>query len=169
MSCTSLSLFISQIISLTTLHSYYTAPPNNQDAKFGASGINVGLFCSTPAVALSRNIHRKHAMQMLLTGNFITAKEALSYGLVNKVVAPDDLQPETSKLAATIAGKSNYAVRLGKKMFYEQLQYRDLKEAYKFATEQIVCNINNYDTQRGINEFLNRPNQNLRLILRIRK
>jgi enoyl-CoA hydratase/carnithine racemase len=118
------------------------------------SGINVGLFCSTPAVALSRNIHKKHAMEMLLTGNLITANEALAYGLVNKVVPLSGLHSGTTNLATSIACKSNYAIRLGKKMFYEQLQHSDLETAYEFATDRIVCNMKNDDTKRGIDEFL---------------
>jgi enoyl-CoA hydratase/carnithine racemase len=123
------------------------------------SGINVGLFCSTPAVALSRNIHRKHAMQMLLTGNLISSNEALSYGLVNKVVRLTDLESETNKLATSIAVKSSGAVRLGKKMFYEQLQM-DVESAYEHATERIVCNMEYEDTKRGIDAFLAKSTTN---------
>lgn len=120
---------------------------------FGVSGINVGLFCSTPAVALSRNIHQKHAMEMLLTGNLITANEALLYGLINKVVPSKDLRSETINLATSITKKSNHAVLLGKDMFYKQLQ-KDLKDAYEYATERIVCNLNHDNTKRGIDNFL---------------
>lgn len=117
----------------------------------------MGLFCSTPAVALSRSIHRKHAMEMLLTGKLITANEALSYGLINKVVPSNDLQSETINLATTIASKSRYAVSLGKEMFYKQLQFNDLEDAYVYATERIVCNLKHNDTKRGIDGFLTRP------------
>ncbi|KAL3802790.1 hypothetical protein HJC23_007567 [Cyclotella cryptica] len=125
-------------------------------AKFGVSGINLGLFCSTPAVALSRNVGPKQAMQMLLTGDLISAHEALSYGLINKVVPQRDLHSETIKLATSISSKSSFAVRLGKKMFYKQLQCNNLKDAYSFATEQIVNNLQHHDTRRGIQEFLSR-------------
>lgn len=120
------------------------------------SGINLGLFCSTPAVALSRNVGPKQAMQMLLTGELISAHEALSHGLINKVVPQKDLHSETIQLAATISSKSSFAIRLGKQMFYKQLQFTNLKDAYSFATNQIVNNIQHYDARRGIQEFLSR-------------
>ena len=132
---------------------------SSKDARFGVSGINIGLFCSTPAVALSRNIHKKHAMQMLLTGELISSNDALSYGLVNKVVPSKDLESETIKLATSIALKSSDAVRLGKKLFYEQLQ-KDLESAYAYATERIVCNMEYENTKKGIHEFLTRPTTN---------
>ena len=120
------------------------------------SGINVGLFCSTPAVALSRNIHQKHAMQMLLTGNLITAQKARSYGLINKVVPSNQLYSETINLATAIAKQSQYAIRLGKDMFYKQMKYDDLSDAYEFATEKIVCNMKHEDAKRGIDGFLSK-------------
>jgi enoyl-CoA hydratase/carnithine racemase len=95
-------------------------------------------------------------MQMLLTGNLISAHEALSYGLINKVVPQRDLHSDTIELAVSISSKSNFAIRLGKKMFYKQLQCNNLKDAYSFATEQIVNNIQHDDAKRGIQEFLSR-------------
>ncbi|KAL7516460.1 hypothetical protein ACHAWX_001474 [Stephanocyclus meneghinianus] len=128
----------------------------SDNATFGVSGINLGMFCSTPAVALSRSVGPKQSMQMLLTGNLISAHEALSYGLINKVVPQKDLHSDTIELAVSISGKSNFAIRLGKKMFYKQLQCSNLKDAYSFATEQIVNNIQHHDAKRGIQEFLGR-------------
>ena len=116
----------------------------------------MGLFCSTPAVPLSRNVGPKQAMQMLLTGNLISAHEALSYGLINKVVPQRDLHSDTIELAVSISRKSNFAIRLGEKMFYKQLQCNNLKDAYSIATEQIINNIQHHDAKRGIQEFLSR-------------
>jgi len=130
-----------------------------QNAKFGVSGINVGLFCSTPAVALSRNVSRKKAMEMLLTGDLISANEALSYGLINRVVPSSELHSETKLLAARISSKSSFAVRLGKQMFYEQLKYNNLDDAYNYASERIVCNMEHHDTKRGIEEFLSKSSK----------
>ncbi|KAL7524252.1 hypothetical protein ACHAXR_000491, partial [Thalassiosira sp. AJA248-18] len=94
----------------------------SSDARFGVSGINIGLFCSTPAVALSRAVQRKQALHMLLTGELISAEKALSYGLLNDVVQPSSLESETLKLAQQIANKSSFGIQLGKQMFYEQLK-----------------------------------------------
>mmetsp|Transcript_5441 Transcript_5441/g.10722 ORF Transcript_5441/g.10722 Transcript_5441/m.10722 type:complete len:271 (+) Transcript_5441:113-925(+) len=127
-----------------------------QSACFGVSGINAGLFCSTPAVALSRNVGRKRAMHMLLTGDLISADEALEYGLVNKVVLPERLGEETMELATKIARKSDFGIRLGKKMFYEQLKFNDLGDAYEFALERMVCNIGHADARDGIDAFVNK-------------
>ena len=124
-----------------------------EDARFAVSGINVGLFCSTPAVPLSRNLLRKQAMQMLLTGDFISAQEALAYGLVNEVVAAEDLHSATQTLAAKIANKSAHAIRLGKEMFYKQLPM-DLAEAYAYASERMACNMDSHDAREGIDAFI---------------
>ena len=123
------------------------------DAKFAVSGINVGLFCSTPAVPLSRNIPRKQAMQMLLTGDFISADTALQYGLVNQVVAADQLSQATREMAAKIAAKSAHSIRLGKDMFYRQLPM-DISEAYAFASERMTCNMESHDAREGIDAFI---------------
>jgi enoyl-CoA hydratase/carnithine racemase len=124
------------------------------EATFGVSGINVGLFCSTPAVALSRSVHKKHAMHMLLTGDLISAEQAVSYGLINKAVPLESLETETMSIAKKVASKSNYAIRLGKEVFYKQLQCNDLEDAYEFATERIASNFQHDDAKRGIgNKF----------------
>lgn len=127
----------------------------SENSKFGVNGIDVGLFCTTPAVALSRsNIPRKHAMSMLLTGDFISSEKALNYGLVNEVVPEKDLEDETMALAKRIAGKSSYAIQLGKQAYYKQLELNSLRGAYEFAGETMCCNMNSHDAQEGIQAFL---------------
>lgn len=122
------------------------------DARFAVSGINVGLFCSTPAVPLSRNLLRKQAMQLLLTGDFISAQQAEQFGLVNKVVAATELESATRALAAKIADKSALSIRLGKDMFYKQLPM-DLADAYSYASERMACNMDSHDAREGIDAF----------------
>ena len=122
-------------------------------ARFAVSGINVGLFCSTPAVPLSRNMHRKQAMQMLLTGDFIDADTAQQFGLVNQVVSPDNLDAAVASLSQKIAGKSPLAVSMGKKMFYRQAAM-DLSAAYEFAGERMTCNMDSEDAREGIDAFI---------------
>lgn len=123
------------------------------EARFAVSGINVGLFCSTPAVPLSRNMQRKQAMEMLLTGDFIDAATAQRYGLVNSVVAADQLEAATGELAQKIAAKAPQSIRLGKKMFYEQLPL-SLADAYAFAAERMACNMDSDDAREGIDAFI---------------
>jgi len=124
-----------------------------EDARFAVSGINAGLFCSTPAVPLSRNLPRKQAMQMLLTGDFISADTALRFGLINEIVKPDELQQATRNLAAKIVAKSPLAIKLGKEMFYKQL-LMDLSEAYAYAAEKMACNMDSDDAREGIDAFI---------------
>lgn len=124
----------------------------SQSARFAVSGIDQGVFCSTPSVALSRAIGRKQALYMLLSGEFIDAETAMQYGLVNKVVAHDELGTATRALAQTICGKSQLAVRTGKKMFYRQLQM-PLADAYAYAGETMACNMNSNDAREGIDAF----------------
>lgn len=128
-------------------------------AKFAVSGINLGLFCSTPAVALSRNLTQKHAMEMLLTGDFIDAATAERYGLVNKVVAPDALDTAVQELAAKIAAKLPVAVRMGKQLFYQQLN-QPLDKAYALANEAITCNFMQEQTLEGVDAFLEKRKPN---------
>ena len=123
-----------------------------EDAKFAVSGINLGLFCSTPAVALSRNMHRKQALQMLLTGDFISAQQAVQIGLVNEVVAAAELDAATHAVAAKIAAKSAHAIKLGKELFYKQLPM-DLADAYAYASERMACNMDSHDAREGIDAF----------------
>jgi enoyl-CoA hydratase/carnithine racemase len=125
----------------------------SDNARFAVSGINVGLFCSTPAVALSRNMGRKQAMEMLLTGDFIDAAEAQRRGLVNRVVKPEALDEEVGRLAASICAKSAAAVRLGKQLFYRQLE-TGVEAAYQMASETMACNIMCEDAGEGIDAFM---------------
>ncbi len=122
-------------------------------ARFAVSGINVGLFCSTPAVGLARNLGRKAALEMLLTGDFIDAQEARAKGLVNRVVPADALDAEVERLAQAILAKSAVAVRLGKGMFYRQLEM-GLAEAYDYAGEVMACNMMSDDAGEGIDAFM---------------
>jgi len=124
-----------------------------EGAKFAVSGINVGLFCSTPAVPLSRNLSRKRAMQMLLTGDFIDAATAADWGLINDVVPADALNETTLALAARIAAKTPLSIQLGKRMFYQQLQM-PLGEAYDFASERMATNMDSEDAREGIDAFI---------------
>jgi enoyl-CoA hydratase/carnithine racemase len=122
-------------------------------AKFAVSGINLGLFCSTPAVALSRNLGRKQALEMLLTGDFIDAATAKSYGLVNQVVAAEELNQAVALMAEKIAAKPPAAVKMGKQLFYQQLN-QPLATAYELANEAITCNFYLDDTLEGVDAFL---------------
>lgn len=122
-------------------------------AKFAVSGINLGLFCSTPAVALARNMGRKQALEMLLTGEFIDAAEAQRRGLVNRVVALDHLDAETAKLAAAICAKPAVAVAMGKQLYYRQLEL-GVAGAYQLAAATMTCNMMTEDAGEGIDAFL---------------
>jgi enoyl-CoA hydratase/carnithine racemase len=124
-----------------------------EEARFAVSGINVGLFCSTPAVPLSRNMGRKQAMHMLLTGDFISAQTAQQYGLVNEVVVAAELEHATLLLAQKIVAKSAHAIKLGKDMFYRQLPM-DLSDAYAYAAERMTCNMDSHDAREGIDSFI---------------
>jgi enoyl-CoA hydratase/carnithine racemase len=121
-------------------------------AKFAVSGINYGLFCSTPSVALGRNLRRKEAMEMLLTGEFISAHEAKEKGLINRVVAADALDAEIKKLTDSICAKSAVAVATGKQMFYKQLEM-GIAAAYQYAGETMACNMMADDAQEGFQAF----------------
>ena len=125
----------------------------SENAKFATSGINVGLFCSTPAVALSRNVSRKRAMEMLLTGDFIDAPTARDFGLVNRVVPLDRLDAEIGYLTNSIQAKSAVAVAAGKRMFYPKLEV-GMKEAYDQAAEVMACNMMAEDAGEGIDAFI---------------
>lgn len=122
-------------------------------ARFAVSGINVGLFCSTPSVGLARNMGRKQAMEMLLTGDFIDAREAQRRGLLNRVVPLDALDAEVDRLAQSIVAKSAAAVRMGKQMFYKQLEM-GLDGAYQYAAEVMACNMMTEDAAHGLDCFI---------------
>src|SRR5256884_7059005 len=122
-------------------------------AKFCTPGVHIGLFCSTPMVALSRNVGRKHAMEMLLTGDMISAEDAYRVGLVNRVVEPGAAREEALKLARKIAAKSAAVVKLGKEAVYRQLEM-DVADAYQHATEVMVQNMMARDAEEGIAAFV---------------
>ncbi|NMD71459.1 enoyl-CoA hydratase [Bacillus sp. DNRA2] len=125
----------------------------SDEAKFATPGINSGLFCSTPAVFLSRNIGRKKAVELLFTGNFMSAEEALQHGLVNKVVPVELLDVETERLAKDITKQSLNIIELGKRQFYQQINMEDF-QALNYATEVISLNTKHPDAQEGIRAFL---------------
>jgi enoyl-CoA hydratase/carnithine racemase len=122
-------------------------------AKFATSGINVGLFCSTPAVAVSRNLSRKKAFEMLITGEFIDAQEAMQQGLVNRIAPAEQLDATLQNLVDAIVSKSPVAVTTGKQMFYQQLDM-SLPDAYDFAREVMVENMMADDVAEGIDAFI---------------
>ena len=122
-------------------------------AKFATSGIRYGLFCSTPAVPVSRNVGRKKAMEMLLTGEFIDAQAAVAEGLVNSAVAIDQLDEAVQKLVDGIKSKSAVAIRIGKEMFYKQHEM-GLADAYDYAAEMMACNMMADDAAEGFDAFL---------------
>ncbi len=123
------------------------------DARFATPGVNIGLFCSTPMVALSRAIGRKAAMEMLLTGDFIDAATAQALGLVNRVVPAPELRDATAALARKIAEKSMAAIALGKEAFYRQIEM-DLSAAYTYTSEVMVQNMHVHDAEEGIDAFI---------------
>ncbi|MGL1833795.1 enoyl-CoA hydratase [Rhodocyclaceae bacterium SMB388] len=122
-------------------------------ARFAVSGINVGLFCATPSVGLSRNMGRKEAFEMLVTGDFIDATEAQRRGLVNRVVPLERLDEEVGRLAAQICAKSPLAIKMGKQMFYRQLEM-GMDAAYQVAAETMACNMMIDDAAEGIDAFV---------------
>lgn len=122
-------------------------------ARFGVNGVNIGLFCSTPMVALSRNLPRKQAFEMLVTGDLIPADRAYEIGLVNRVVSPERLQSEVQTLAEQIAGKLGTAVRIGKRAFYDQLD-QPVSRAYAHTRAVMVENMLDHDTAEGLSAFL---------------
>jgi enoyl-CoA hydratase/carnithine racemase len=125
----------------------------SEAARFGVSGINVGLFCSTPSVALARNVGRKQAMEMLLTGELIDAHTARERGLVNRVVPAAALDDEIAKLTAAIVAKTPVAVQRGKRTFYRQIEV-GVAEAYQIASEAIACDMMTDDAKEGIDAFI---------------
>lgn len=125
----------------------------SQAAKFSTPGVHIGLFCSTPMVALSRNISRKHAMEMLLTGEMISAEEALRMGLVNRVVPPGSEREEAVRIARQIASKSAYVIKIGKEAFYRQAEMT-LADAYRYAAEVMTENMLARDAEEGIGAFI---------------
>jgi enoyl-CoA hydratase/carnithine racemase len=123
------------------------------DTRFATPGVNIGVFCSTPMVALSRNVGRKHAMEMLLTGEMIDASTAERFGLINRAVAADELDDAVDELAARVRSRSSVALRYGKEAFYKQLEY-GLEEAYEYTAAIMVSNLMTRDGGEGIDAFI---------------
>lgn len=124
-------------------------------ARFGTSGINVGLYCSTPSVPVTRNLGRKQAMELLMTGDMIPAAQAVDWGLINRAVPADRLDAEVAEMAAKIASKSPDAVALGKDLFYRQIE-EGMDAAYDRAGKAITCNMQSDATRTAIDSFLNK-------------
>jgi enoyl-CoA hydratase/carnithine racemase len=128
-------------------------------AKFCTPGVNIGLFCSTPMVALSRNVSRKHAMEMLLTGDAIDADRAAALGLVNRSVPDEALDEAVAELAAQIVSKSPLTLTIGKEAFYRQIEM-NLAQAYDYASEVMTRNMMAFDAEEGIEAFLQKRKPN---------
>ena len=124
-----------------------------EDARFATSGVNIGLFCSTPMVALSRNVARKQAMEMLLLGGFVPAEDARAMGLVNRVVPQQELETASRDMALRIAGKAPVAIKIGKRAFYEQAAM-SLEDAYAYTGAAMAENMMARDTEAGIRAFM---------------
>jgi len=127
----------------------------SRDARFAVSGINVGLFCSTPSVALSRNLSRKAAFEMLVTGEFISADEARAKGLVNRVVDAGELDAEVDALVASIVAKPRDSIALGKSLFYRQLE-TGIEAAYADAEKTMACNMMQHAALEGVQAFIDK-------------
>ncbi|EBA17745.1 enoyl-CoA hydratase [Roseobacter sp. SK209-2-6] len=130
-----------------------------EDCRFGVNGVNIGLFCSTPMVALSRNIPRKHAFELLTTGDFMLAPCAAELGLINRSVPAEDLQAEAGAIAERIASKLGAAVKVGKEAYYNQLQM-PIEEAYAYTSSVIVENLMQADTIEGMAAFVEKRSPN---------
>ena len=124
-----------------------------EEASFATPGVHIGLFCSTPMVALSRNVPRKKAMQMLLTGEMVSAKQAVEWGLLNQAVLMSELKPATIKMAELIASKPASTVKIGKEAFYKQAEMQ-LADAYDYAASVMTENMLERDAEEGIGAFI---------------
>ena len=131
----------------------------SQVSKFATPGVNIGLFCSTPMVALSRVVKNKHSMEMLLTGDFIDADKAKSIGLINNYFSEDELFNKTREMAIKITNKSSQTVKIGKKAFYNQTEMT-ISDAYKYASEIMIENMMNHDSEEGIAAFIEKRKPN---------
>ena len=131
----------------------------SESSKFATPGVNIGLFCSTPMVALSRVVNNKHSMEMLLTGDFINADKAKSIGLINNYFSEDKLVNETKGMAVKIANKSSQTLKIGKKAFYNQAEMK-ISDAYKYASEIMIKNMMNQVSEEGIAAFLEKREPN---------
>jgi enoyl-CoA hydratase/carnithine racemase len=126
-----------------------------RDARFAVSGVNLGLFCSTPSVALSRNVARKAAFEMLVTGGFISADEALAKGLINRVAEPEQLDAAVEALVAQIVAKPRAALAIGKQLFYRQLE-AGIEAAYEDAGRTMACNMMDASALEGVQAFIDK-------------
>ena len=126
-----------------------------REARFAVSGVNLGLFCSTPSVALSRNLSRKAAFEMLVTGDFISAEQALAKGLVNRVVDAGQLDAEVEALLSRIVGKPRAAIAMGKALFYRQLE-TGIQAAYDDAARTMACNMMEASALEGVQAFIDK-------------
>ena len=129
------------------------------DTKFAVSGVNLGLFCATPSVALSRNLSRKAAFEMLVTGDFISAQEAMTKGLINRVAEPDELESAVETLVAKILAKPPVALAMGKELFYMQLE-AGIAQAYEFAAQTMACNMMDASALEGVQAFIDKRKPN---------
>ena len=129
----------------------------DEESKFATPGVNIGLFCHTPLVSVSRTIARKHSMEMLLLGELISASDAKRFGLINDTFKIEELHTRVMRIAKTISSKSAYVLKLGKETFYSQLNM-SLEEAYEYATERMILNLEAKDAKEGINAFLEKRN-----------
>ena len=124
-------------------------------ARFATSGVNYGLFCATPSVALSRNVSRKAAFEMLVTGDFISAQQAQEQGLINRAVPPEQLDAEVEKLIASIVAKPQVAIAMGKGLFYRQIEV-GVAAAYEDAMQTMACNMMDADALEGVQAFIDK-------------
>jgi enoyl-CoA hydratase/carnithine racemase len=131
----------------------------SSDSRFAVSGINVGLFCSTPSVPLSRNLSRKAAFEMLVTGEFISAEQAREKGLINRVAAPEQLDAELERLVASIVAKPQAAIATGKGLFYRQLE-KGIAAAYDDAGQAMACNMMDDSALEGVQAFIDKRKPN---------
>jgi enoyl-CoA hydratase/carnithine racemase len=129
------------------------------DAKFAVSGVNLGLFCSTPSVALSRNLSRKAAFEMLVTGDFLSAQEALNQGLINKIAEPEKLDEVLASLIQKILSKPPVALAMGKELFYMQLE-TGIEKAYEYAAQTMACNMMDNTALEGVQAFIEKRKPN---------
>ena len=127
----------------------------SSDSRFAVSGVNLGLFCSTPSVALSRNLPRKQAFEMLVTGEFIGAEEARARGLVNRVAAPEQVDAEVERLVASIVAKPRVAIAMGKALFYRQIE-TGIAAAYDDAARAMACNMMDEAALEGVQAFIDK-------------
>jgi enoyl-CoA hydratase/carnithine racemase len=131
----------------------------SSEAKFAVSGVNLGLFCATPSVALSRNVSRKAAFEMLVTGDFLSAQDALKQGLINQIAEPEALDACLESLLAKILSKPQVALAMGKELFYMQLE-TGIEKAYEYASQTMACNMMDNSALEGVQAFIEKRKPN---------